>query len=111
MADSLRQLLGIDIGSPAHAALSNPVAAVPSLHAGYAAGIGIVLWRLDRRALALAYPAVVVLAIVATGNHFLLDAVAGAALVAAAYALQPGVTRLYCASRRGVEQPGSSPGS
>jgi hypothetical protein len=111
VADSLRQLLGIDIGSPAHAALSNPVAAVPSLHAGYAAGIGIVLWRLGRRALALAYPAAVVLAIVATGNHFLLDAAAGVALVAAAYALQPRVARLYSASRRGVEQPGSSPGS
>jgi hypothetical protein len=111
VGDSLRQLLGIDIGSPAHAALSNPVAAVPSLHAGYAAGIGIVLWRVRRRVLALAYPAAVVVTIVATGNHFVLDAAAGVALVGVAYALQPGVTRLYWASRRGVEQPGSSPGS
>ena len=34
--DTLRVLSGIDIGSPNSSALSNPVAAVPSLHAAYA---------------------------------------------------------------------------
>ena len=84
---------------------------MPSLHAGYAVGMATVLWRLRHRALAIAYPAAVVLTIVATGNHFLLDAVAGALVVAGSFALQPAGTRLYCRPRRGVEQPGSSPGS
>jgi hypothetical protein len=113
-ADILRRFLGVDIGSPHHAALSNPVAAVPSLHAGYAVGIAMALWRTDsaaRRALALAYPLAVVVTIVATGNHFLLDAAAGALVVAVAYTLQPAKSWLYCRLRRGVEQPGSSPGS
>lgn len=110
-ADTLHRFLGVDIGSPAHSALSNPVAAVPSLHAGYAVGMAIVLWRLRHRALAVTYPAVVVLTIVVTGNHFLLDAVAGGLVVAGSFALQPAATRLYWSPRRGVEQPGSSPGS
>ena len=45
-------------------------------------GSGSSSGALGRRALALAYPAAVVLAIVATGNHFVLDAAAGVALVA-----------------------------
>ncbi|MDX6516881.1 MAG: hypothetical protein QOH73_2547 [Gaiellaceae bacterium] len=114
VADTLRSLLGVDIGSPGHAALSNPVAAVPSLHAGYAVGIAIALWRTGSvfaRTLAIAYPAAVLVTVVATGNHFLLDAVTGGAVVAVAYALQPGKSWLYFRLRRGVEQPGSSPGS
>ncbi|MDX6503949.1 MAG: hypothetical protein QOE29_1074 [Gaiellaceae bacterium] len=114
VADTLRSLLGVDIGSPGHAALSNPVAAVPSLHAGYAVGIAIALWRIGRvfaRTLAIAYPAAVLVTVVATGNHFLVDAVSGGAVVAVAYALQPAKSWLYWRLRRGVEQPGSSPGS
>ena len=43
--DTLLVLSGIDIGSPTSSALSNPVAAVPSLHAAYALGVGIGLIR------------------------------------------------------------------
>ena len=41
LQDTLLVLSGIDIGSPTSSALSNPVAAVPSLHAAYAVGVGI----------------------------------------------------------------------
>ena len=85
VVDTLRQLSGIDIGSPASVAFSNPVAAMPSLHAGFAVGVGIGLYHYGGRiakALALFYPALVVLTILATGNHFLLDALAGAIVVA-----------------------------
>ena len=57
LVDTLRHFSGIDIGSPASNSFSNPVAAVPSLHAGFALGVGIGLvlyarpsfWKVDRR--------------------------------------------------------------
>ena len=91
LQDTLLVLSGIDIGSPTSSALSNPVAAVPSLHAAYAVGVGIGMivygrWLAVRLAGAL-YPPLVVLTIVVTGNHFVLDAVAGIAVLAAGFGL------------------------
>jgi hypothetical protein len=84
--DTLRTLSNIDIGSRNSSAFSNPVAAVPSLHAGWALGValGVVRYASARwlKALSVLYPVVVVLTIVVTGNHFLLDAVAGALVMA-----------------------------
>ena len=99
LVDTLRALSGIRFGS-----VSDPVAALPSLHAGWAVGVGIGLWRRSR-VVAIAYPAAVVLTILVTGNHFVVDAVAGAATMVFALAV------VQFASRRGVEQSGSSPGS
>jgi hypothetical protein len=69
-------------------ALYNPFAAVPSMHFGYAVIIGATLLRNGGRpllrALGVLYPAVVLLVIVATGNHFLFDAFAGATVAAIA---------------------------
>ena len=80
---------GIDIGSPDSAAFSNPVAAVPSLHAAYALGVGIGVIRYGRSHLVAAagaiYPPLVILTIVVTGNHFVLDAVAGIAVIGAGF--------------------------
>ncbi len=85
LEDTLLVLSGIDIGSPTSSALSNPVAAVPSLHAAYALGVGIGMVRFARflvvRLAGVIYPPLVVLTIVVTGNHFLLDAVAGMAVL------------------------------
>lgn len=81
LVDTLRLFSGIDIGSPSRETFSNPVAAVPSLHAGWALGVGIGLMRYGTHAVTrvagAVYPWLVVLTIVVTGNHFLLDAVAG----------------------------------
>jgi hypothetical protein len=62
--------------------LSNQYAAMPSLHVGWAVWCALCLRRhagsqLVRR-LAPAYPALVALVVIATANHYLLDAVAGA---------------------------------
>ena len=69
-------------------ALYNPFAAVPSMHFGYAVVVGATLLRYGGRpvlrALGVLYPALVLLVIVATGNHFLFDAAAGAAVAAIA---------------------------
>jgi hypothetical protein len=91
ISDTLLLLSGIDIGSPTSSALSNPVAAVPSLHAAYAAGVGIGVLRYARsplvRAAGAVYPPLVVLTILVTGNHFVFDAVAGIAVLALGFAI------------------------
>jgi hypothetical protein len=70
--------------------LANPFAAMPSLHFGYALFIGVALFALTdgrwTRYLGFFYALVVLVAIVATGNHFIIDAVAGALVVLAAWA-------------------------
>jgi len=62
---------------------TNQYAAMPSLHFGWNLLIGIAVFRVvDRRwlkALALLVPAAMALAVVFTANHYILDAVAGAA--------------------------------
>ena len=89
LEDTLLVLSGIDIGSPTSSAFSNPVAAVPSLHAAYALGVGIGVFRYGRskltRAAGVVYPPLVILTIVVTGNHFVLDAVAGIAVLGAGF--------------------------
>jgi hypothetical protein len=89
LEDTLLLFSGIDIGSPSSAAYSNPVAAVPSLHAAYALGVGIGVIRYARsrlvRAAGFVYPPLVMLTIVVTGNHFVLDAVAGVAVLGAGF--------------------------
>jgi membrane-associated phospholipid phosphatase len=77
--------------------LANPFAAMPSLHFGYALFVAIALFALTRgrwmRSIGFAYAVLVLVAIVATGNHFIVDAVAGGLVVLAAWAfavnLQP----------------------
>jgi hypothetical protein len=87
--DTLRVFWDVDIGSPHASAFSNPVAAVPSLHAGWAVGVGVGLVRYAKqpalRALGVVYPMVVMLTIVVTGNHFIFDALAGIAVLAAGF--------------------------
>lgn len=60
----------------------NPFAAVPSLHFGWSLLLGLVIGYVGRNslawALAIAWPIAMFFAIVMTGNHFILDAVAGA---------------------------------
>jgi hypothetical protein len=66
----------------------NPFAAVPSMHVGYALIVSASLARHARHLLTrlagIAYPPFVLFVIVATGNHFLADAAAGAAVAAVA---------------------------
>jgi hypothetical protein len=67
--------------------LTNELAAMPSLHVGWAVWVGWYAATHARRrwvrALAVAYPVVTSVVVVATANHYWLDVVAGAALVGA----------------------------
>ena len=72
---------GLDLSSDLLGALYNPFAAVPSLHFGYALIIGVALATIAERrwvrVLGGLYPAAMLLIIVATGNHFFVDAALG----------------------------------
>jgi hypothetical protein len=65
--------------------ISNQYAAMPSLHIGWSLWCMLVLWRFSRRRisrlLGLAYPLLTLIAIVATANHFIIDAAGGIAIV------------------------------
>jgi membrane-associated phospholipid phosphatase len=69
----------------------NPIAAMPSQHLAFAVvtGTGVAARARSRpgRAAWRSYPALVALVVVATGNHYVLDVAAGAALGVAARAL------------------------
>jgi hypothetical protein len=88
--DTIDLYSGFNIGKPHHERFSNPVAAVPSLHAGWALalGVGVVLYARSVfvKALGVLYPAAVMLTIVVTGNHYLFDAAAGALVMALGFA-------------------------
>ncbi|WP_404188063.1 bifunctional glycosyltransferase 87/phosphatase PAP2 family protein [Streptomyces tauricus] len=72
-------------------ALTNQYAAMPSLHFGWSLWCGLVIAIIAPRwwmkALGLLHPLFTVSAIVATGNHWVLDAVGGAAVVGAGFGL------------------------
>jgi len=68
-------------GSPGSDAISNQFAAMPSLHCAWAAWCGIVLVLLVRRTwvrvVALVYPFSTFFVVLGSGNHYLLDVLAG----------------------------------
>jgi hypothetical protein len=92
------------LDSGAATALANQFAAVPSLHVGFAFAIGIALAAALRtpalRALALLWGPLVLLTVVATGNHFVFDAVAGLVLTAVGYAVSRAAATVRRPARR-----------
>ena len=82
--DTLSEVSGVDLEHPFLVRFYNPVAAMPSLHVAFAVLTGAAIAeRTDSVAVksaAYAYAPVVSLVVAGTGNHYVLDAVAGAAL-------------------------------
>ncbi|MFD8793983.1 bifunctional glycosyltransferase 87/phosphatase PAP2 family protein [Streptomyces vinaceus] len=83
-----------DLANPqygAMTAISNQYAAMPSLHFGWSLWCGIVIIMLApkgwQKLLGALHPLITVCAIVATANHWVLDAVGGAAVVSAGFGL------------------------
>ena len=85
--DTLRDW-GIDLENQALVKLYNPIAAMPSHHVAFAVVTGLGMARYARnplvRVTGAVYPAAIALVVVASGNHYTLDVIAGAALGAAA---------------------------
>jgi hypothetical protein len=88
-SDTVTTHTGLNLSSDLLGSFYNPVAAVPSLHFGYALIVGVVLVALARRrwvrVLGALYPAFMLFDIVATGNHFWFDATAGGVVVVAGW--------------------------
>jgi hypothetical protein len=74
--------------SGALASHANQLAAMPSLHIAWAGWCTVALWRISERrwlrALAVVYPCITAFAVLATGNHFLLDILGGLLTLAVA---------------------------
>ncbi len=80
------------LADPHIAQHSNQFAAMPSLHIAWALWCGIAVFMCARRmwvrVLGLVYPFGTLVVIVATANHFILDAVAGAGIIALGFLIQ-----------------------
>ncbi|MGA2319273.1 MAG: phosphatase PAP2 family protein [Solirubrobacteraceae bacterium] len=70
---------------------ANELAAMPSLHMAWAAWSALALWQISRRrwlrGLALIYPLITAFAVLATGNHFVLDILGGLLAMAASVSI------------------------
>jgi membrane-associated phospholipid phosphatase len=91
MIDTIATFTAVNTDSNAISLLVNRYAAVPSMHIAFAVMIAVpammlVATRVARLAWGL-YPLLVLFVIVVTGNHFWLDAAAGAAVAVAAAAV------------------------
>ena len=79
------------------ASAANQLAAMPSLHMAWAAWCGVALWRLSPRvwvrAAAVLYPCMTAFAVLATGNHYVLDLLAGLATLAVAMLIDATILR------------------
>ena len=89
--DTITEQTGVALDSSLTTSFYNELAAVPSLHVGFAAAVSVALalglrstWA---RVLALSWGPLITLAVVATGNHFVFDAVAGLLVTLAGYGL------------------------
>jgi membrane-associated phospholipid phosphatase len=89
--DTVGQFGGLNHGSGLVELAANPYAAMPSLHAADALIVGVVLASVVRRPIFkviwLLWPAWVWFAVMATGNHFWLDVLAGIVLALMTLAL------------------------
>jgi hypothetical protein len=81
-SDSVADFTGIAADSPTSNVLFNPFAAVPSMHVAFSLMLGVSMARMVRhhwaRALWIGYPALVSFVVVATANHWWIDAFLGA---------------------------------
>lgn len=95
--DTLSLFSGINLHGGHLSGLFNPFAAVPSMHMGYALMVGVIVAYLTKhwyvRAIALLYPMLVFITILATANHYVFDALAGGAVTCAAFAVMALITR------------------
>ena len=106
LVDTITTQTGFALDSKLTTAFYNELAAVPSLHVGFAFAVGIAVAATVRspalRLAALLWGPVISLAVVATGNHWLFDIGAGLAAIALGYAIGLAVARFAPAAPGGV---------
>jgi len=90
LLDSIQEFGPKSYGSEGMASYYNISAAMPSLHFSWTVILGVLFWRTFQgwyRFTGMLYPFLTFFAIVLTGNHFILDAIAGAALAVLSFGL------------------------
>jgi membrane-associated phospholipid phosphatase len=91
IVDTMAQYGTLDYGSPGLRSITNPYAAMPSLHCGWTLLVGIATVHIARawwlKLLGVLLPFGMLVATVATGNHFILDAIGGTLVIGLAYGL------------------------
>jgi PAP2 superfamily len=96
--DSLLEISNINLYEGWKSKVFNQYAAVPSMHAGNALLIGIVIYLLHEqkwiRILGIIYPVFVTFLIVVTGNHFFVDAILGWIIVLFPYPIMWGLEKM-----------------
>ena len=117
MLDTITSGGGVRLDSSLTTSFYNPLAAVPSLHAGFALAVGVALAAHFRNPLAKlvswAWAPTIGLAVVATGNHFFFDIAAGIVVTIAGYVVGNAVDRHFAGRRpwrRPVLQVSGGPG-
>jgi hypothetical protein len=98
LVDTITAQTGFALDGKLTTSFYNELAAVPSLHVGFAVAIGVaVAAAVEHRAaklLALLWGPTIALAVLATGNHFVFDIAAGVAASALGYGLGKLATRV-----------------
>jgi len=98
LVDTITQGTGFSLNSKLTTSFYNELAAVPSLHVGFAVAVGFALAAALRhpvaKGIALLWGPTIALAVVATGNHFIFDIVAGIVVCALGYGVAVGIDRV-----------------
>src|SRR3954471_18535449 len=97
MVDTISRQTGFAMDSKLTTSFYNQLAAVPSLHVGFAVAVGVAVAAAVRHPLlrlaALSWGPLIGLAVVATGNHFVFDVAAGILAATAGYVVGSAVAR------------------
>jgi membrane-associated phospholipid phosphatase len=84
--DVVQQIVGVNAQRGSASVFVNLYAAIPSMHVGFAVMTGLSMMRFTRRWASRAiwgvYPLAVTFVVISTANHYLTDAVLGAATAA-----------------------------
>ena len=113
LVDTITSQTGFAMDSKLTTSFYNQLAAVPSLHVGFAVAVGIAVAATVShplaRTLALLWGPTIGLAVVATGNHFVFDIAAGIVASAVGYAAGRAVSAAPAARQRGRRAPALRP--
>ena len=103
--DTLATYMNLNTSSmPTH--LVNQYAAMPSFHVGWTFLIGMATFRIAKtwwlKLVGILLPLLMLVTVIATANHFILDAIAGAVLVSLSYGLAMLFAKLIKPSERSI---------
>jgi hypothetical protein len=113
LVDTISKQTGFAMDSNLTTMFYNELAAVPSLHVGFAVAVGIAVAGAVKnpvaRVLALLWGPLIGLAVVATGNHFMFDIAAGLVASAAGYLVGAAAARAIAARPAASRAPALRP--